>query len=47
MNKEIKNGKYIKTIYGRKWKSYEQENKENFIIVICGLIFVVILLLFN
>ena len=43
----MEKGKYIKTIYGRKWESNKNKDKENLFIVICGLMLVIIFLLFN
>lgn len=40
-------GRFVKTIYGRKWISNKDEQTENMWIVIIGLLFVVVMLLFK
>ena len=47
ITKYINMGRYINTIYGREYKSDKQEDKENLYIVIVGLIFIVITLIWT
>lgn len=43
----MKNGRFVNTIYGRKFISEESEHKENFVIVVVGLLAMIIVFLFN